>query len=211
MKLVYVKNEKRYDVISDNEFDVNIHDELPNTVENWYLYGKGKKDYMVIRQAMKDIVADVGFADLKSKGKEYVTEYCAADANSIVGYLMSKGMTQEDAIQQYKHNRAVDIRKAGEAATSRIESPAFTYAVIKYLSEEDGQTFLDAIRNFVIDYKNVALTGTNYGQNIDGIMDYIESTGSYTEGGLKNYTILSPYTLEEFISELKNIIVYGNY
>ena len=209
MIIVRLKENKEVLVIIESEFDSNIHLELINSVENWKVYGVGKTDYMVIRRAIRDIVSSDGFSNIKSK--QIVAEYCATDPNTLVGYYMGLGLPMEDAIIKYKENRANDIRRASEAAELRVNSNAFTVAIIKYLSEDDGQTFIDATRNFIIDFKTIALTGINYGNSIDGIMDYIESTNNYVNGGLKNYPIVAPYTLTELITDLKEIIVYGNY
>ncbi len=140
-----------------------------------------------------------------------VLKYCATDATTLVGYLMGTGLSQSDAILKYKENRAEDIRMASGAAELRINSTPFTFAIIKYLSEADGQSFIDATRNLVIDFKTIALTGTNYGNVRDGIMDYIESTGGYSAGGLKDFTIETPYELFDLISDLKKIIIHGIY
>ena len=40
-------------------------------------------------------------------------------------------------------------------------------------------------------------------------MDYIESTGSYTDAGLENYDINPGLTLEGLVKTLKDILYYG--
>ena len=209
MELIKYKNNKKYGIILDDEFDSNIHLKVKQSIENWDIFTDNKGDYMIIRREIRELVKNIGFENIKSK--DIVLKYCATEPSKLIGYLMGQGYSQLDAINKFKENRAMDIRLASVSAEKRIDSVAFTYSTIKYLSEDDGQTFIDATRNFVIDFKTIALTGTNYGNSIDGIMDYIESTGSYINGGLKNYPINPPYTLEEFITELKNIIIYGHY
>ena len=211
MELIKYKDTKKYGIIPDGEFNTEIHLTVRQSIDNWAMFGGEEGDYMIVRRAIRDIVAVDGFSNVKELTKKHVVNYCAADANTLVGYYMGLGLSVSDAVFRYKTKRANDIRRASEAAELRVNSNAFTFAIIKYLSEDDGQTFIDATRNFVIDFKTIALTGTNYGNSIDGIMDYVESTGSYVNGGLKNYSIVAPYTLEELITDLKKIIVYGEY
>ena len=90
---------------------------------------------------------------------------------------------------------------------------------IIFLGEEQSSTINDALRNFKSDLCSIALLGTMYGDNRDGLMDYLESSGSYTAGGLKSYTMSAEmetaYGGQEaarlgMISQLVNVLINGN-
>jgi uncharacterized protein YgfB (UPF0149 family) len=54
--------------------------------------------------------------------------------------------------------------------------------------------------------------GTNYHDDNAGLIDWIESTDIFTGNGLaeKNYTQKTG-TVNDFISDLKKVLVYGDY
>lgn len=167
-------------------------------------------DYHFKRDKLKELTLELGFANLSASDKAIVARYCATDAATLVGYFMSQyGLTAAEATSKYKVFRSTDISEAAKALSSRASNPVVMYISVKYMSEADASAFTDAIRNFITDLKEVAHLGTNYGQARDGIMDYIEATGSYTDAGLKSYSFENGYTYEQCRDEFKNYLVYG--
>ena len=166
-------------------------------------------DYINIRLLIKEIVGAIPFENLTEQEKMIVCEFCAFDDATIVGYYMSIGFTQAQAITKHKVNRANDIDLASKACQQRAETSVVKYIVIKYLTESSASAFLDAIRNYMEDYKRIAHLGLNYGQSREGLMDYIEATNAYENGGLSQYTFIAPYTYAECRDELKNYLLYG--
>jgi len=175
------------------------------------------KDYVWERDTIKVFGSD--FDSLTNIGKDGVGVYCATDMNTLIGYYMSLGMSQTQATMFYLDRRVNDVDNAGEAFCDRIAETSFRVVVLIFLGESQSLTFNDACRNFKEDLCSMALLGTGYGDSRDGIMDYIESTGSYTSGGLKSYTmsaemeaVYGSQTLarEAMVVQLKNILIEGN-
>lgn len=208
MKLIINKKTKIKSVINDGDFNVEIHEDLSNKIENWYLHGLELTDYLIVKNEIKKITNNTGFINLKKFGKEYSAELCTSTPEIIISYYKSKGLSEYDAIDKYKLNRAIDIKKSCKSGYDRIESNEFAYIILKYLSESDSQIMLDEISHLIERYKNMFVLGTNYNNTINGIMDYIESTGDYIDSGLSKFNILSPFTLNEFIYNLKKILMY---
>jgi hypothetical protein len=178
------------------------------TIKSW---SETKKfDYVLRRNQMKLCSSGVGFATLNTEEKDIVLNNSAEEPMTLIVYIMTRDqVSQAVAYDEYLTIRSIDIRNAANCYGVRIDDSFFTKTIIKYLGMINGEVFLDAIRNFVSDLKDVALLGTEYGNNRDGILDYIESTGSYTDSGLLDYDIETGYTLEGFIEQLKKIIYYG--
>lgn len=183
-------------------------------------YGDTLKDYVFVRNYVKGIVTTRGFETLKSNDQELVASWCLSDVVTIVTYYMSTGISQSDAIQLYTLSRADQVLKSGECYSIRLDNKYTIATLLTFLGEAQGLTFLDAIRNFKEDLRTVALLGTNYDGDRDGIMDYIESTSGYVDGGLKTYT-MSPETIaiygsdeaarEALVQILHNTIIVNSY
>lgn len=162
-----------------------------------------KDDYYTSRLQLKESFTGILFADLSDENKEIAAKYCLYDDLTLVSFYMSQGLAQADAIIKHKVRRAEDITKAAKTCEARADT-----CVVKYIAIHDASAFMDAIRNFVQDYKSIAHLGTNYGQDRDGLLDYIEATGSYTNAGLSSYTF-EYGTYEDCKNEFKNYLVYG--
>lgn len=151
----------------------------------------------------------IDFDILNDKEKALAAKYCLIDDATAVIYYMSTGLSQAEATMQHLVYRAEDINKAADVCRMRAESSIIKYISIKYLEESNAATFIAAIRDFITDYGSIAHLGMNYGQSREGIMDYVEATNSYTDGGLSSYTFRDSYTFTDCSDELKNYLVYG--
>ena len=170
----------------------------------------GIYDYHFVRRHIKDLVAVIGFGNLTLDEKIIVVRYCAADDADLISYFMDTySLDMATAITKLKVYRAIDISNATKALKGRAEHPAMTFIAIKYLSESNASIFSDNIRNFISDLKTTAHLGLNYGQERDGIMDYIEDTNGYVGTGLSTFTFENGFTFEECSNEFKNFLVYG--
>jgi hypothetical protein len=97
------------------------------------------------------------------------------------------------------------------ALAKRLECAIIRYIAVKYLNESDALEFTAAIRGFAQEVREAAHLGSQYGNiDRDGIMDYIEATGSYEGGGLSSFVFENGFTYEDCKTEFKNYIVYGN-
>jgi hypothetical protein len=195
--------------IFTRELDSELYYDI-TSVMNIHTIGKTLGDYCFIRGRIKELLEPEGSFDLlKEEEKEVVAYYCADTDAIIVGYYMGLGLSYDDAINKFIQMRAVDIKSAADCYYKRLSSSDFISIVIRYLGNDQSEVFLDAIRNFASDVRDVARLGTTYQSNSDGIMDYIESTGSYTDGGLKNYTLATGAVLADFVKDLKDTFYYG--
>jgi len=181
------------------------------SVTNLDIIGRKLEDYCLIRLILKNMMDDTSdpFWSLSTAEKDIICKYCAATDETIVGYYVSKGMTVQEATILHINVRSVDVRTAATCYHTRLMQPEFMATIMMYLGITQGETFMDAVRNFAIDVKDMARIGTNYNNIYDGIMDYIESTGSYVDGGLKNYVISPGLTLEGLVKTIKDIFYYG--
>jgi len=83
---------------------------------------------------------------------------------------------------------------------------------VQYLSFVDASDLFDEIETLVGYYLNSGRLGLEYGDNRDGIMDYIMSINAYDGNGLEDndYT-LKKGTWEEFKSEIEKCLVSDHF
>ena len=167
------------------------------------------RDYYTSRAILKAQYEGISFSSLSPRDKEIVATYCLTSDETIIGYYMEQGLTQEVAVAKHLVRRAEDINKASITCKQRAESPIVKYIAIKYMTEADAAMFMDAIRNLITDYSMLAHLGNEYGQSRDGIMDFIEATNGYVGAGLSNYTFRTGVTYENCRDEFKNFLVNG--
>lgn len=168
----------------------------------------------------RDTISLLGsnFSSLTDPSKDIVGIYCAKDINTLIAYYMSQGMSQTDATMYYLERRITDIQHAGQGYCNRINKPILQAYILIFIGESQAIQFNDQLRNYKSDLCSIALVGSMYGDSKEGIMDYIESTGSYSTGGLKNYTMsaemVALYGSQDnarlaLITILKDIIING--
>lgn len=165
-------------------------------------------DYHKTREELRLMITEP-FDNLSDEEKEICALYCLYDDATIIGYYISTGLDLSSAEIKHLVTRANDINRASISCSNRANSAIIKYISIKYMEEDDAATFIDAIRNFIVDYKMIAHLGLNYGHSRDGVMDYIESTNAYIGAGLSTYNFRAGTTYEQCRDELKNFLVYG--
>ena len=141
--------------------------------------------------------------------KEIAVKFCLTDSTTCLTHYMMQGLSLDMAKSKYLYNRSIDINKAAVSCKNRSESSVVLYLAIKYLSESSAVNFLDDIKLHLSNYSSVAHLGLEYGQSKEGIMDYIEATNTYVNGGLSTYTFNIGRTFDECRIEFKNYLVYG--
>lgn len=212
MKIGLIKPEYKYQhtqLVFTETIDSNLYDDV-TTIGGWAIEGSRHFDYYYIRERIRDIVKATTFNTLSDYDKKIVADYCAADSSDLVPYYMAQdGLSLENATLKYKAKRALDINNAASACNARAESGIVFYIMIKYLSEQDSLQFKNAIHSYLQDYKEAAHLGTQYGISADGIMDYVEATGSHIGAGLSIYTFNTGYTYEQCKDELRNYLIFG--
>jgi len=170
-----------------------------------------------------------GFDDFADNDKEALSTYSYGDQNSMIAYLMaSQGLTQTEAGSVATTNAAVNRVNMSKDAVVIASSEKMIEIGVKYLTliDENGEidssqafSLTSAISTFMSQYRHYSVRGLNYNDDDEGIMDYFESTNSYTSGGLKNYTfnptIVALAGSEDnarllMVAELIEVFVKGN-
>jgi hypothetical protein len=183
------------------------------SIQNWYDFGLNiANDYLVPKFEIRELVKEIGWSGLTNTEKDIaILTYSYDNMLDAVTYLMTeKGMNQYQAqgylLQEWHkhHGRLVDTCK------SRWFYVKFIIA--QYLSFADAEELLDECQLLILSYIECGRLGTQYGDNNNGIMDYLESTGTFIDQGLRE----SGYVLQQgnwdiFIGELNNVLVQGIY
>lgn len=198
---------------------VSIDDEIPNeyvnitSIKNWKSFGlECVNDYLVFQREIKSLVATSGWTNLTSEEKDIAIEFFAFDDNmDAVIYLMSeKGMSQEDAMMfivkhwHTHHGKMIQCTKERWFQVKLI--------VGMFISTPDAEDLFNTAKMLIYGYTESGIIGKNYGDNTDGIMDFIESTNGYVGNGIieKDYN-LNFSNWYYFIQGIKNVLVYGIY
>lgn len=155
------------------------------------------------------------FTEQSTEIKDAICKFCATNSDAqistvIIPYYVSKGMTFPESISQYRKNRAVDITKAATDCAIYAQSPKIIELLIEFLPFQEVERFVVETIDLVDMYSRFAVFGTNYGNSINGLMDYIDSTGLYNHLGLISFQINPGKTLPELIEKLKDILIEGN-
>ena len=164
------------------------------------------KDYCYIRDRIKEAVIKVDFEYMSDEDRDIVGQYCATDDVTLITYYVSLGMSEMEAQYYHLQRRAADVNNAAECYYNRLTSVEFKIVTIIHMGEEQAQIFNDAMRNFASDVETRASLGIEYGDNMNGPLDYIEGTGDYIDAGLKNYNITDFTACRK---QMKDIFYYG--
>lgn len=128
---------------------------------------------------------------LTAKDKKLAYRYCdGIDSARIIQDFKDDGLTQQEATEKYKVKNAINVSKIAEAYTERLASPVTSYILTKYITEADMIAMFDTISNRLMLLKQTGHIGSEYGEDIPGIMDYVEATGDDTGGGLSVYSYI---------------------
>ena len=186
-----------------------------SSIEHWNHLGCSVvNDYLVCKSAIKDICIEKRWSGLTNAEKDLAIQYYSyEDGMDAVIYLITeKGMSQQQAqlylLQEWhKHHKGVM-----SACLQRWYYVKFVVPL--FLSFHDCEDlFGDAtVLSLVTQLNELGLLGTEAGDNRDGIINYIDSTGIYTNNGLreKGYT-LTQGTCEMLIQAIKNVMLEGIY
>jgi len=184
-----------------------------SSIVNWDRFGVTiANDYLVVKFEIKDLCVSKGWNNLTNDEKDLAIKYYSyPDFTSAVIYLMTvKGMSQPNAqgfllLQWHRHH-------GGVLNSCKQRWYYVKFVVPKFLSFLDSDDLLNSIEPLIATLNNIGRQGINYGDNKDGIMDYVESTNSFTGQGLRQagYTLLyGDYDI--FIAEIKDVLINGIY
>lgn len=234
-KLVKLKSTNKYIEITDVELANNpalYVDRSENPIYWLNHYSEAGFTYFRARNLVRELyLSKVGkLDDFRDVEKDALIAFGIASKDMAVAHLETKGYSNEQAEGFYAYQLANHISNLSSDAREIIVSPKILLIGIKYLTDTDPITgeidttqidnFVLAIRGFLTDYERYNVIGSMYGDRRDGIADYYSSTGSYTSGGLKNYTF-NPKVVTTYggnvelvrlamIDELDNVFVRGN-
>jgi len=208
MKFVYNKTIKKFELISISKFNSDI--ENYQVVDNLYgvmNFAVKYCDYRQISCLVSQIMRSQELSQLKKRETEFVLKYSTAiPVEKIIAYFMTSGMTIEQAQGEFLKIRAKAIRNLADCYKERIASVEFTELMISQLGQEQAEQFLVDARIPIQDLERSAVLGTAYENSTSGIMDFIDGTGSYIDGGLSNYTVAD---LELLKKRMKDILYHG--
>lgn len=153
-----------------------------------------------------------GWNNLTNDEKDLAIKYYSyPDSISAVIYLMSvKGMSQAQAqgfllLQWHRHH-------GGVLNSCKQRWYYVKFIVPQFLSFVDSDDLLNTIEPLIATLNNIGRQGISYGDNRDGIMDYVESTNSFTNQGLRESGyILVNGNYDVFISKIKDVLINGVY
>jgi hypothetical protein len=202
---------KYYYTVEDGyDFSGNTSTDVTNISLFELFYDYNRLDYKHIRDYAKFMVQQTPFSSMTFDTQSKMASYRAVDDTTIIGFYMSQGMTllqaKERVLTEYlEHNfryvRACDIRWN-----------AAKYVTISYLNFTDAIHFVRATRDLVEDMLKYGILGTDDGDEDDGLMNYIESTGEWAGMGLaeQGYTT-SVGTINDLVSDLVKTFRQGYY
>lgn len=234
MKLVKEKSTNNYMSIDQATYDADpsLYIDRSDRPVYWLNhYEKAGISYYQSRFHIKELVDNAvnNIDDFNEADKDAIIEYSYGDRNKMITHLVTvHGYTVNDAKGKVALNAANNQAKLAVCAKIISSSPKIMSIGTKYLGFIDGNGNYDtsqafaltsAISDFMTEFERFARLGLNYGDEAEGIMDYFESTNSYAEGGLKNYTfnpdIVSELGSEDnarlaMVAELKDLFLKGN-
>jgi hypothetical protein len=183
------------------------------SIQYWDEFGMGiANDYLVVKFEVRDILNLTGWTGLTNTEKDIAIKYYATqDATSMIIHLMmTKGWSQAQA--QAFVLKSWHIHHGNVVETCRQRWFYVKIIVAAFLSFADAEDLFDTCSNLVYEYTELGRLGKDYGDNNDGIMDYLLSTNGFAGQGLEenNYDLLQG-TWAIFKDELYKVLVGGIY
>jgi len=187
------------------------------TIENIKNYWQSTgKDFRFAREVMGLLVGN--FALLSPTDKATIAEWFAiwdvndlVDYTTLVGYYMAMGYTQEQAQGKIIIDE-VEILRPYLISCSPQRCKDAQKVCAMFLSAVDQDDLFKKINIPLSKFMDMSVLGLNYRSTLDGIMDFVESTGIYSASGLEQqgYT-LNFGTIALFKSSLKNALVFNKF
>lgn len=169
-------------------------------------------DYKNYHDNLKNLNTVLGWPSFTNDERDILVENYAHinPTNAVIHLMTTKGWSQNQSMGYILERWQVHNRKFVETCSYR-----FSYVkkcVLTFLNMVDATDLLEKVKPLIDNYVNEGLLGINYGDMTDGLMDYVESTNDFVGLGLaENTYVLNFGTYQNFIDELKKIIVYGDY
>jgi hypothetical protein len=205
------KLSKYYTVRDDYNFSGNSATDVTDMYNFELFIDRGRLDYKHIRDYSKDVTAVTPFSAQTFDMQTKVAIYRGIDDASLIGFYMGQGMSFQDAkirvLTEY-------IQHAAKFTTAcEMRWNAAKYITINYLTFTDAIHFVRSTRDLVEDMLKYGILGTGDGDEDDGLLNYIDSTGEWANMGLEfqNYTTPVGTTINDLVTELVDSFRYGYY
>jgi len=174
-------------------------------------------DWMQARDSMVQAILDKGIANLIGLEKELGIKYLAFHTaqgyiheTAAINYLTSTGLTNAQAWEVYLGYKQNYWNKRFNSYLKRWK--AINPVLTKYLDYPDMDSVYYHTMILKDRYINSGIVGQDYGNSIDGIIDWINSTNGFVGNGLEEegYT-LKTGTYTEFKNDLNAVLIDGDY
>jgi hypothetical protein len=196
---------------------------ITTDLEEYYNYGiSATTDFLQLRRYMLEIVNSKTWTGLSSVEKHraihcYLKETSKTRDESQtekITFLLSEGDTMEEAINKLTDAFAKFQVANIQSSVQRANSTALYKLIATYLLIQDATDFYKKASSLFLDYKNEGIRGIAYGDEGEGLLDYIESTvgTSFENNGLEEeaYT-LKTGSYNDFIVGLQDVLIKGKY
>lgn len=184
-----------------------------SSIENYDKFGLNvSSDHMSIKKGIVEIVQEKKWSGLTNNEKDIVIKYYAYDdeVDPFLYLVYEKGMSFDEArlflVKSWHthHGLLIDCYRQRWFDVK--------YVVGKYLSIADAQDLFKYANLLIYSYTEAGVVGRNYGDNVDGLLDFVESTNGFENNGLRERGyIIFGNNWEIFIQELINVLVFGIY
>jgi hypothetical protein len=213
-------HDKRRMTIEEDNYTLQGSDQDITSIESWHKYGSFIcTDYLQVRDRIIDIF---DWSTATDTEKDLIISYFGYDKSlntltndtNKIGYLMGKGMTQNDSeiflIKSYSNFHT----KEKESCFSRSNSEKISEVMLTFLSIPDSRDFIETTKGLLDMYSERGVFGVDHGSAGVGIIDYIDSTVGtvYENVGLDSKAYVLNYgTITDFKNSLSDVLLNGNY
>jgi hypothetical protein len=216
--------DKRRTVVESNSYVLQSSDEEISDIETIYNnYLDVFTDYIQWRYHLIYLISTKGWSNLTTQEKDICIYIQGRDTNldlstndtNKVTYLIGNGKTQSEAELLLVVIYSEFHTEEKESYRKRVDSERINQVFLEYLSIPDVVDFIKTTETLSSLLVNRAIVGTSYGSSSVGWMDFVESTTGtvYENAGLaaKSYSLKNSQLLSDFISDIQEVIINGNY
>lgn len=148
-----------------------------SSITSWYEIGFGIKDYLFVRDCIRDLYISIGFNNLTNQEKLIVTQL----------YIATKA--ERATVLSEEHQKEYWSVLLDQSQDCRLKRWELAKKHISYnLSITDSSNLANDTNTLCINYINYNTTSITK-DGIDGLFDYLQGIGSYAANGYpsKNY------------------------
>lgn len=203
---------KSFDIIFDHEDVLSGYSDI-SSIENWHKFGvMVANDYLVIKDQIKYLMMDIGWVNLTNIEKDLCIRYYALPdfQQPVMFLMMDMGMSQEDStayIIKYWHRHHGKLLEVCRERWFHVK-----LVVASYLNFADAEELMDLANNLIFNFIECGRFGKEYGDQRDGLLDFITSKHSFIGQGLEEQGyILNFGNWNQFIGEMVNVLLHGIY